>query len=186
MPNNLFTILFFGLLLAANGCIIGFFKSLDADIPNPIFAIVFGIAFIVFVIPPIVLFIIRIIYEREPASIICHTCKAKFPASAVYCDKCGTNKNSAPAVNLGNPTPVLVFGIIGLAFSGSGVIGLIFSIIALSKARAYIAQYGDVANQVRIGRRLAIAGLIISILLIIFWIIRIIILVVYISSLMPH
>ncbi len=70
----------------------------------------------------------------------------------------------------GNPTQVLVFGIIGLALCETGVLGLIFSIIALTKAKNYVNTYGPISTQVNTGRRLAIAGLIISIIMIVFWI----------------
>ena len=75
-----------------------------------------------------------------------------------FCPNCGTPLNSyqtpanavqQPRQTLGNPTQVLVFGILGLALGAStGIVGLIFSILAISKANQYVAQYGDVANQV--------------------------------------
>ncbi len=63
-----------------------------------------------------------------------------------------------------------------------GIVGLIFSIIALKKANNYIATYGDISNQVRIGRRLAIAGLIVSIIFTIFWLIYIIVIIAVIGN----
>ncbi len=59
---------------------------------------------------------------------------------------------------------------------------MIFSIIALKKANNYIATYGDISNQVRIGRRLAIAGLIVSIIFTIFWLIYIIVIIAVIGN----
>lgn len=106
----------------------------------------------------------------------CQNCGANVDGKA-FCPQCGAqvqapaqpsyNYNTGynqPVAPQGNPTNVLVFGIIGLALSTMGVVGLIFSIIALKKANNYIATYGDISNQVRIGRRLAIAGLIVSII----------------------
>ncbi len=106
----------------------------------------------------------------------CQNCGANVDGKA-FCPQCGAqvqapaqpsyNYNTGynqPAAPQGNPTNVLVFGIIGLALSTMGIVGLIFSIIALKKANNYIATYGDIANQVRIGRRLAIAGLVVSII----------------------
>ena len=72
-----------------------------------------------------------------------------------------------------------VFGILGLALGcATGIIGLIFSIIGLSKANNYIATYGDIANQVRIGKRLSIAGIIVSIVMTILIITLIVLLVI--------
>ena len=106
----------------------------------------------------------------------CQNCGANVDGKA-FCPQCGAqvqapaqpsyNYNTGynqPVAPQGNPTNVLVFGIIGLALSTMGIVGLIFSIIALKKANNYIATYGDISNQVRIGRRLAIAGLIVSII----------------------
>ena len=74
----------------------------------------------------------------------------------------------------------LLHGILGLALSGLGIVGLIFSIIGLKKANNYIATYGNISNQVRIARILAIAGMIVSIVMIVFWIIYIIAIIVMI------
>ena len=95
--------------------------------------------------------------------VFCPQCGAQVqaPAQPSYNYNTGYNQPVAPQ---GNPTNVLVFGIIGLALSTMGIVGLIFSIIALKKANNYIATYGDISNQVRIGRRLAIAGLVVSII----------------------
>ena len=106
----------------------------------------------------------------------CQNCGANVDGKA-FCPQCGAqvqapaqpsyNYNGGynqPAAPQGNPTNVLVFGILGLALSELGIVGLIFSIIGLKKANNYIATYGNISNQVRIGRRLAIAGLVVSII----------------------
>ena len=81
----------------------------------------------------------------------CPQCGARVqtPAQPSYNYNGGYNQPAAPQ---GNPTNVLVFGILGLALSGLGIVGLIFSIIGLKKANNYIATYGNIANQVRIAR----------------------------------
>ena len=122
----------------------------------------------------------------------CQYCGANVDGKA-FCPQCGArvltpaqpscNYNGGynqPASPQGNPTIVLVFGILGLALSGLGIVGLIFSIIGLKKANNYIATYGNIANQVRIARILAIAGMIVSIVMIVFCIIYIIAIIVII------
>lgn len=105
----------------------------------------------------------------------CPNCGTKVD-SGTNCPNCGApldevqyvQANVSSAQTLGNPSQVLVFGILGLALGfGTGILGLIFSIIGLVKAKNYVAQYGDVSNQVRTGRRLALAGLIVSILIVV-------------------
>lgn len=83
----------------------------------------------------------------------CPQCGAPVPVAQPY--------NAGNGQTLGSPVKVLVFGILSIALAG--IVGLIFSIVTLSKASQYIATYGDIANQVRIGKRLAIVGLILSI-----------------------
>ena len=125
----------------------------------------------------------------------CQNCGANVDGKA-FCPQCGAPVNQQAPVQapynavqpqqpLGNPTKVLVFGIIGLALCELGIVGLIFSIIGLVQANKYIAQYGNVSNQVRIGRRLAIAGLILSIVFIVFWIVWIILFTYVIANASP-
>lgn len=90
-----------------------------------------------------------------------------------FCSQCGTPVDGAVATvqPRGNHTQVLVFGILGLALGfGTGIVGLIFSILGISKANKYVAEFGDISNQVRIGKRLSIAGLIVSIIMIVLFI----------------
>lgn len=89
------------------------------------------------------------------------------------------NNNQVRQAPQGNPSNVLVFGILGLALGcATGIVGLIFSIIGLSKANNYIETYGDISNQVRIGKRLSIAGVIVSIIMTILIITLIVLLVI--------
>ena len=122
----------------------------------------------------------------------CQNCGANVDGKA-FCSQCGAPVNQQVPVQapynaipyqqtLGNPTKVLVFCIVGLALCWTGVLGLIFSIVGLVQANRYIAQYGNVANQVRIGKILSIVGLAVSIFFIILWIFYIIFIVFMVSS----
>ncbi len=110
----------------------------------------------------------------------CQNCGAEV-GDKRFCPQCGAQVQTAPAAtpaaapaqpaSQGNYTQVLVFGILGLALGAStGIVGLIFSILGIRKANEYIATYGDISTQVRIGKRLAIAGLIVSIVMIVLYI----------------
>ena len=72
------------------------------------------------------------------------------------------------------PSQCLTWGILGLALSETGIIGLIFSIIAKNKIKAYNASGQAPSGQVNTGSRLATAGLIVSIVFIVIWVIYII------------
>lgn len=90
--------------------------------------------------------------------------------------------NRQAPVAQGNPGKVLTFGILGLAFCETGILGLIFSIIGLTKAKNYIATYGPVSGQVRTGKILSTIGLILSIVMIVFWVAFTIIMVNVVSN----
>lgn len=108
----------------------------------------------------------------------------------MFCPKCGSNVDGyascprcgapigasqpgyASSQPQGNHVKILVFGILSLALAG--VVGLIFSFVTLSMSGKYFATYGNVSNQVRIGRKLAIAGIILSVFMIIFYVILIV------------
>ena len=91
-----------------------------------------------------------------------------------YGDYQGYGSSPQPPVQQGNPTSVLVWCIVGGALAWTGIVGLIFSIIGLRKASAYIKQYGPISQQVRIGKIISIIGIVVSSIMTIFWIIWII------------
>lgn len=92
----------------------------------------------------------------------------QYPANSYQAQQPPVNAVQPPVTQtLGNPTQVLVFGILSLALALEGGVGLIFSIISLVKASKYRAAFDDVPEQVRIGRRLALIGMVVSILIII-------------------
>ena len=94
----------------------------------------------------------------------CVKCGAPVDGKA-YCPQCGTPtaqmNGQQPGQTLGNPSKVLVFGILSLALS-SGIIGIIFGIIGLVQANRYNQTYGPVSKQVSIGKGLSIAGIVVS------------------------
>ena len=67
-------------------------------------------------------------------------------------------------------TQTLTFGILGLAFAGSSILGIIFSAIGMKKAKAYVEQFGELTGKAKIGRILAKVGLIVSIIMTVFWV----------------
>lgn len=79
------------------------------------------------------------------------------------------NENTNPV----SPTQVLVFGIVSLATSSTVIVGIIFGILAMNKAKAYFAAGGEASGKVKTGKILGTVGLILSIVMVIFWIIYI-------------
>lgn len=102
----------------------------------------------------------------------CQKCGAFLNENSRLCPQCGNpipgeernvTINSTYQGALGNPTPVLVWGIVGLAFSLSfylSLLGVIFSIVGLNKSNTYnqFTSY-TTSNKAKIGRRLSIAGI---------------------------
>ena len=126
----------------------------------------------------------------------CNKCGAQLVDNSRYCHNCGQPVQSgsrelvpAPSVSESavvpaeSPTPVLVWGILGLAFAVSGplsFLGIIFSCIGRGKAREYIDKYGTVSRQAVVGKNLSKAGLIVGIVMtvlvvlyILFWIVMV-------------
>ena len=109
---------------------------------------------------------------------LCEKCGSMIADNSRICSCCGTpirgeekniTTNTTYQGSLGNPTPVLVWGILGLAFALSfylSILGIIFSGVGLSKSKKYycFAGYSD-SGKARIGRRLSIAGMIIGIIM---------------------
>ncbi len=109
----------------------------------------------------------------------CKNCGSNVADGTKYCPSCGTAMTAgpsqyqfspapAPQAAAGNPVPVLVWGIIGLAFACTfylSILGIIFSAVGKKKAREYTAVYGTASNQARIGGKLANAGMIVGIIL---------------------
>lgn len=126
----------------------------------------------------------------------CNHCGTQIPDNTIFCPNCGAEQravyaqpvNSAQIINpyandpqaSSDASPVLTWGIIGLAFSCSfflSFLGIIFSAIGRSKANAYIAKYGMVFGKSKVGSILSKIGLILGIVLTVFLIIYIIVIV---------
>ncbi len=106
----------------------------------------------------------------------CKKCGAYMNDNQRYCSQCGAviigEEGNVSSVSsyvgpMGSTTPTLVFGILGLSFSCSfclSILGIIFSIIGLCKANRAVDIIANTSRNVNIGRRLAIAGLIVGII----------------------
>ena len=69
-----------------------------------------------------------------------------------------------------NAGSALPFGILSLVFCGSGILGLIFAIIGKKKAKAYAAEVGQLDGKAKVGSILATVGLILSIIMMVYWV----------------
>ena len=80
-------------------------------------------------------------------------------------------------------TPALILGILGFAFSGSGLLGLILSANRLGKAKKCAAANGGVlTGKAKAGKILATIGLIFSIIMMVYWFVMIIIWIVALAG----
>ena len=106
---------------------------------------------------------------------LCEKCGSSIQENTRICPYCGTpirgeeqniTETSTYAGSLGNPTPVLVWGIVGLSFALSfylSFLGIIFSAVGLGKSRAYNRfTFNAQSKKAAVGRRLSIAGMIVG------------------------
>lgn len=114
----------------------------------------------------------------------CEKCGSQINENTRFCPNCGAtisgeeqNVTAASTYEgpMGNPTPVLIWGILGLTFALTmflSVLGIIFSAIGLNKAKSFEAFTGGAySKQARIGRGLSKAGLIVGIIFTILFVI---------------
>ena len=122
----------------------------------------------------------------------CSNCGFQVNENMRFCPNCGqavrtpaaqtpapVRESSSPVreSSAPSPIPVLIWGILGIAFAvsgGLGILGSIFSIVGLCQARRYYADGGKPCRQAVIGRNLSIAGLIAGIVLTILFVLYII------------
>lgn len=94
----------------------------------------------------------------------------------------------APVVNeeaAALSTPILVFGIIGLAFACTfwlSFLGIIFSAIGKGKVKAFLAAGGQLTGKAKVGNILAKVGLILGIVLTAFFVIWLIVMIAMAAS----
>ena len=77
-------------------------------------------------------------------------------------------------------TPILVFGIMGLAFACTfwlSFLGIIFSAIGKGKVKAFLAAGGQLSGKAKVGNILAKVGLIVGIILTVFFVIYLIVII---------
>ena len=105
---------------------------------------------------------------------ICNKCNSNIPDGSTFCPVCGqqfgapaqTTAYQQPAYQQpAAPVSVLPFGILSLVFAGTGIIGLIFAIIGLSKSKKFVAQNGSLFGSAKVGKILSIIGLVSSIVM---------------------
>ena len=135
--------------------------------------------------------------KKGVINMFCEKCGAQIDGQA-YCPQCGTPTNQTtvkqpiqyqtypaqpnqPVQTQVSPTSVLIWCIVGAALSWTGIVGLIFSIIGLRKANAYINTYGPISTQAKIGKILSIIGIVCSAIMTFFWIIWTIVMIIGIS-----
>lgn len=129
----------------------------------------------------------------------CTNCGAQIPDGSAICPNCGTQLAPAaasqptyqapvyqapayqPAPALDNG-PVFTFGLLAVIFCGSGLLGLIFAIIAKKKIKNYVAAGGQLTGRAKAGSIMATIGLIVSIVMTVIWLIYIIIFAAFIGS----
>lgn len=131
----------------------------------------------------------------------CPNCGTNAPDGAKACPNCGTFLNAQPEAPVyqeapaqqpiynaapvapvapvstisDNTTPILVFGILALALAGStGIVGIIFGILTKKKVNEYLAQGGTLTGKAKVGSILGKVGLILGIVMTVFWIISVV------------
>lgn len=141
----------------------------------------------------------------------CMNCGASLPDGSAFCPNCGSpaeqpqNDNStayqqpvssvqynsgaanqASEVQDSLAKSILVFGILSLALSQFGIVGLIFAIITKSKLGRYIPQYGSPTGKAKVGKILSTVGLIASIVYAVVWTVYIILAIAAILNLAAY
>ncbi|MBP5662001.1 MAG: hypothetical protein J6X30_02470 [Clostridia bacterium] len=119
----------------------------------------------------------------------CNQCGAELKEGLEFCPQCGAKAyrpgsaepadvipaepvvtgDAQPLAATVSPTKVLVWGILGLAFSELGILGIIFSCVAKKFANTFEQERGMIFGQAKVGRILAKIGFIVGIVMTVFW-----------------
>lgn len=143
----------------------------------------------------------------------CPNCGTNVPEGANACPNCGTLLNTAqaapempvsqapsdrqPPVYHAEPinkapystTPILVFGILALAFADSfflSFLGIVFGAITRSKVKAYLAEGYTLSGKAKVGSILGKVGFILGIVVTIIFVIYVVFLVGLIGYLVQY
>lgn len=97
-------------------------------------------------------------------------------------DNMNNNINTEPAYNAtpvapaqDNSMKAMIFGILGLALSELGILGLIFSILGKKEAKKFEAAFGQLTGKAKVGSILSTVGLIVSIIMMVVYVISFIV-----------
>lgn len=123
----------------------------------------------------------------------CPNCGTNAPDGARACPNCGTFLNAQPEAPAQQPiynaapvstipyntTPILVFGILALALAGgTGIVGIIFGILTKKKVNEYLGLGGQLTGKAKVGSILGKVGLILGIVMTVFWAIYITVIII--------
>lgn len=129
---------------------------------------------------------------------VCESCGAELKEGASFCENCGAAVHSTAvaqqeAAQQSNETVVntpeqngavngaLAFSIVGLVLASGGLLGIIFSAIARKKVKALMAE-GVTGGKIKAANILSRIGLILSIVMTVFWVVYAIIMVVMVGA----
>lgn len=121
----------------------------------------------------------------------CNNCGTQVQDGAPFCPNCGAPISApaqpqptpvtsyqpvaapapapAPAQSGDNSTQILIFGILALVLAEFGIPGLIFGIITKKKVAEYLASGHELTGKAKVGSILGKVGLILGIVLTVFW-----------------
>ena len=98
----------------------------------------------------------------------CRNCGAPITEGEARCAVCGVPTEPPTPRNV-RSTPILIFGLLGVGLGFSVIPGVLFSLLALFRARAFTRETGVLFGKAKAGKILATAGLILSAAALIGW-----------------